>query len=253
MDPIESQRKRLLRQQTELHRQLLEPRQHDKAMQLFLVQHAMLHAGKMVQPPRRSFEDEVLDGMSEAQVRLVPPSGEHSVAWLIWHMARCEDITMNLLVRRGPQVLHQDGWLKRTRSTVRHTGNAMDRAEITRFSNAVDVEALRAYRIAVGRRTREIVADLTPAELKRKVAAESIQKVRDEEAVLEAAKEITNYWSHRTVAGLLLMPASRHNLNHLSEALELKRRLSREAQKDASARARTGTRASASRSKRAPR
>ena len=33
-----------------------------------------------------------------------------------------------------------------------------------------------------------------------------------------------DYWSKRNTAGLLLMPATRHNLIHLNEALQIKRR-----------------------------
>jgi hypothetical protein len=40
--------------------------------------------------------------------------------------------------------------------------------------------------------------------------------------VVEAARGIADYWSKRNVAGLLLMPATRHNLIHLNEAFLLK-------------------------------
>jgi len=46
----------------------------------------------------------------------------------------------------------------------------------------------------------------------------------DEGAVVEAARPIADYWAKRNVASLLLMPATRHNLVHLNEALELKRK-----------------------------
>lgn len=32
------------------------------------------------------------------------------------------------------------------------------------------------------------------------------------------ARFVTDYWSRRTIAGLLLMPATRHNFVHLNEA-----------------------------------
>jgi hypothetical protein len=102
----------------------------------------------------------------------------------------------------------------------------MDRDEIANFSNTVDIEALRAYRMAVGRRTREVILQLQPADLKRKVRAADLQQVRDEGAVVAAADGIAQYWGKRDVAGLLLlMPATRHNLVHLNEALEIKRKL----------------------------
>jgi hypothetical protein len=223
MESVESYRKTCLKRQTELRRLMMNPSQHDKAIQLFLSQHAMLHSGKMARAESWSFEDEVFNDVSEEQVRRIPPGSDHSIAWLIWHMARCEDITMNLLVAGSPQILHRDGWLKRMKVKVRDTGNAMDEAEMADFSNAIDIEALRAYRVAVGRRTREIVRQLHPADLKQKVELSRIRQVMDEGAVVEAARGIADYWSKRTVAGLLLMPATRHNLIHLQEAFRIKR------------------------------
>jgi len=197
--------------------------QHDKAIQLFLNQHAMLHSKKIAQTELWSFEDEILNDMPEAQIRRIPQGREHSVAWLIWHIARCEDITMNLLVAGTPQTLQKGGWRRRMKITICDTGNAMDHASLADFSKTIDIEALRNYRLAVGRRTREIVKQLVPADLKRKVESARMQQVMNEGAVVEAARGIADYWSKRNVAGLLLMPASRHNLIHLNEALRLKR------------------------------
>jgi len=223
MMSVESYRKLCLKQQTELRSIMMRFNQHDKAMQLFLNQHAMLHSKKMTQTELWSFEDEVLNDMPDVQIRRIPPASEHSVAWLIWHMARCEDITMNLLVAGTPQTLYTGGWLKQMKITTCDTGNAMDRTSLANFSKTIDIEALRNYRLAVGRRTREIVKQLLPADLKYMVESSRIQQVMNEGAVVEAARGIADYWSKRNVAGLLLMPASRHNLIHLNEALRLKR------------------------------
>ena len=184
----------------------------------------MLHSAKMTQTEPWSFEDEVLNDMTEEQIRRIPRNCEHSVAWCVWHIARIEDVAMNLLVAGSPQVLHRDNWLERMKVTVGDTGNAMDEEGVAELSAAIDIEALRAYRLAVGRRTREIVQQLEPEALKQKVDPSRLQQVRDERAVVEAANGIVDYWGRRNIAGLLLMPATRHNLVHLNEALRLKRR-----------------------------
>jgi hypothetical protein len=111
---------------------------------------------------------------------------------------------------------------------IRDTGNAMDITTIAKFNDAIDIEALRAYRLTVGRGTREIVKQLKPEDLKRKVEPYRMKKVMDEGAVVEAARGIADYWSKRNIAGLLLMPATRHHLVHLNEALHLKRRISKD-------------------------
>jgi RimJ/RimL family protein N-acetyltransferase len=221
---MEHYRKLCLKRQTELRQILTRSGQYDEAIRLFLTQHAMLHSARVAETEPWSFEDAVLDDMTGGHIRRIPRNCEHSVAWIIWHIARCEDITMNLLVAGSPQVLSQDGWLERTKSPICHTGNEMDETGIADFSAAVDIQSLRAYRVAVGRRTREIVKQLGPEDLKRKVDPVHLQRIWDEGAVVEAASGIVDYWGKRDVAGLLLMPASRHHIVHLNEALKLKRR-----------------------------
>jgi len=140
----------------------------------------------------------------------------------MWHTSRCEDITMNMLVAGCPQVLHSGGWLEQMKISIRDTGNAMTAAEIAGFSAGVDIAAVRGYRSAVGRRTREIIQQLPPGSFKQKVDPARIQQVLAEGAVLETTRWLTDYWGSRTFAGLLKMPATRHNFVHLNEAMRLK-------------------------------
>jgi hypothetical protein len=216
--------KSLNERQTELRRLLSSADRFQEAIGLFLSHHATLHSARMAQTEAWSFEDEVMDDLAEQQIRRIPQNCEHSVAWCIWHIARCEDITMNLLVAGSPQVLLRDDWLGRMQIEVRDTGNAMDEREMADFSASIDVDAMRAYRVAVGRRTREIAQQLRPEDLKRKVDPSRLQRVMDEGAVVEAARGLIDYWGKRDVAGLLLMPASRHHIVHLNEALRLRKR-----------------------------
>jgi hypothetical protein len=222
LDNIETQRKFLNKQQTQLRQIMMAGDRFDEAVELFLAQHAMLHSARVAETGLWSYEDVVLDGMPAEWFRRIPPQGEHSVAWLVWHMARCEDITMNLLVAGTPQVLSQNDWPARLGITAQDTGNAMDAVEIASFSAAIDIDTLRGYRMAVGRRTREIVAQLQPGDLQKKVDPARLQQVQAEGAVPEAAWGIAEYWGKRNVAGLLLMPGTRHNLVHLNEILKLK-------------------------------
>ena len=219
---LEANRKLCQHQQTELRHKLLSAEQYQEACQLFFKQHAILHSDKMANAGLFSLEDEVFDDLSEEVARRVPRGSEHSIVWNIWHIARIEDITMNMLVAGSQQILIQDNWLAQMKIGVRHSGNAMEVEEIRQLSNQILIPALRAYRAAVGRRTREIVKTIQPQDLKYKVDPERIDKIRSEGSVVEAASEIIDYWSKRNIAGLLLMPATRHNLVHLNESLRLK-------------------------------
>ncbi|HNT73548.1 MAG TPA: DinB family protein [Anaerolineae bacterium] len=221
---MDSNRKHWNEQQKEFHAALLGFKQHDRAMALFVQQHAALHSAKVTPGIPWSFEDEVLDDMTEAQIRRIPQGCDYSVAWHIWHLARIEDITMNLLLAGRLQCFVREGWQARLNAPVVDTGNAMTKDEVAALSEALDLAALREYRAAVGRETRANVTGLAPEAFKQKVDPARLRQVMEEGAVVEAARGIVDYWSRRTLAELLLMPPTRHNLVHLNESLRLKQK-----------------------------
>ncbi len=197
------------------------------AIELLLQQHAMVHTGKISKVKLWSFEDELLKDMPAEQIRCMPPGGEHSIAWILFHIARIEDITMNLLVAGTPQLFLREDWAKKLNVSVLHSANQMNEISIVTLSAQIDIEALMAYRQSVGRRTRQIVKQLKVEQFKQKANASRLQRVLEEGALLPEAIGILNYWSKRTIAGLLLMPPTRHNFLHLNEAARIKAKLQR--------------------------
>ena len=224
MDIIEANRKRLGKQQTELRRLLMDANQFESAMQLFFAQHASLHSAKASNLGVWSFEDALLDDLSEERFRRLPKNCEHSMVWCIWHLARIEDTAMNILVADSPQIFNQGAWQAKLNANFIDCGNEMDAAAMKELSEQIDLQALRDYRVAVAQRTQVIGSTLQPDDLTQKVDPVRIQRVMDEGALTKAAQGIADYWSKRDIAGLLLMPASRHNLVHLNEMLKLKKR-----------------------------
>lgn len=211
-----------------LHR-ALSAGDHKKVIDLFMVQHAMVHSAGMSKSKLWSFEDEILNDLTAEQVRCIPPNGEHSIAWILFHVARIEDIAMNTLVAGTPQLFVREGWANKLKVAVRHSANKMDGRSVAALSAQIDIVALRSYRQSVGRRTREIVRKLKPEELRQKVDTARLQRVMDEGALVPEATEIASYWGKRTIAGLLLMPATRHNFLHLNEALRIRQKIQRQA------------------------
>jgi hypothetical protein len=216
----------LNRRVTLLRDQMEDASQAQAALQDFFPVHAMLHTASIDPAGSWSYEDEVFNKMSPEIARRLPTDEEHSPLWCLWHIARIEDMTMNRLVAGAPQLFWQDGWQARLNDTFHHSGNSMDAAEILLLSQTIDLEALRAYRLAVGLRTRAIVRALSPADLTRNVDSQHIAQVRQDKAVLPEADGVVDYWSKRTIAGLLLMPATRHPLTHLNEAQRLAKKRS---------------------------
>jgi hypothetical protein len=136
---METYRKRWNQRQKDL-RQLLEQRQPPaEAIDLFFTQHAELHSTKLGGNADWSFEDLIFDYLDEDGFRHIPPKQDHSIAWLVWHIARIEDVTMSMLVAGKPQLFIRDEWLGRLGIEWTHTGNAMTSDEIAKLSQMIDM------------------------------------------------------------------------------------------------------------------
>jgi (2Fe-2S) ferredoxin len=117
------------------------------AAQFFLLRYESVH-GMMT--------DRLLADLSDAQLR-ERPQGQNSIAWILWHMARAEDIGVNAFAYDRPEVLDEGGWVKRIGSGRRDLGTSMTSDEVTAFTTGADVGAIRDYWRAVGERTLDTV------------------------------------------------------------------------------------------------
>lgn len=203
--------------------------EHARAIDLLLSLHAWLHNSKIGEGNSApTYEEGVMDGLDEQTFRTYPaPTSDtrNSIAWHLWHSARIEDIAMNLLVADSPQVLDLGEWTARLGVSERHSGNDMTEQEVAKLSKEISMEGLLAYRTAVGIRTREIVQSLTPEMLKRKMQPADMARVEKADALNVGSKWLGEYWSKKTAAGLLLMPATRHNFVHLNRSMRIKEKL----------------------------
>lgn len=228
MDTLQTKRKSLNQKQTELRRAITSTPAFENVLQQFLDHHAMLHT-KDFHPEGKSgsdlwsYEDAILNDLSEELFRRIPINCDHSIAWCIWHIARIEDVAMNILVAGQPQMLFQGNWFELLGINYQHTGNGMAPGDIASLSISIDLQALRSYRKAVGRNTQQIVTNLQSGRITEKVDPGRIRQIKESGILLEAAYGIADYWRNLNIAGLLLMPATRHNLVHLNEALRLKK------------------------------
>jgi hypothetical protein len=207
--------------QTHLREILLKADKFDEAIKICLEQHSMVHSSEMSGINAETFEDELWKDLDEATFRTAVGVKGRTVAYGMWHSTRIEDITMNILVAGSNQVIDSDKWLARINSSIYDTGNAMNDREILEFSKNINMQELRNYRITVGRRTREIILGFKPTDLKRKFDDITLKKIFEIGAVSmhEAASWLVDFWGKKNVAGILLMPVTRHHTVHINESL----------------------------------
>jgi len=212
--------------QKKLREIILKKDKFNEAIELCLEQHRMGHASEMCNSEEKTFDDVLWDGLDEETFRTVTNKKKRTIAYGMWHSARIEDITMNILVADTQQVINSDNWMERINSKISDTGNAMTPEEILDFSNDINMKELREYKITVGKRTEEIIKNLNPEDMKRKTSKEGLKRVLEEGAVLdvEGANWLLDFWGKKNVAGLILMPGTRHHIVHINESMEAKKK-----------------------------
>ena len=180
------------------------------AIDFFLVRYRELH-GRLT--------DDLLAGLSDAQVRGRPHPGVNTVAWLLWHAARVEDVGMNRFVGDRPQVL-DEGWRERLGVSRRDVGTGMSDAEVDDLSARIDLQALRGYWEAVTGRTLAVVTTLRGLDLDSPVPAERVERVAGEEGVVAAeAAWLAEFWgAGRSRAWFLAQLPLLHVYGHYFEA-----------------------------------
>jgi hypothetical protein len=167
--------------------------------------------------------DDLVDGLTEAQVRGRPVPGINPVAWLVWHAMRVEDVCMNRFILDRPQVLDA-GWPHRMHVERRDVGTGMDDAQVDALCAAVDVEQLRGYCRAVTRATLDAVLLLRKLDLETVVPAERVKHVcTAEDAVDPSAPWLTEFWAGgRSRAWILFQTSLLHVYGHYFEGLATK-------------------------------
>ena len=90
-----------------------------------------------------------------------------------------------------------------------------------------NLEELKNYRLAVGRRTEEIIRNIQLEDIKKKAEPQSVRRIIDEGVVLnqKGSLWLAEFWGNKTVAGLLILPITRHLRMHFDEAMKVKNHL----------------------------
>ena len=185
----------------------------------FLSQHAAVHA---IDVSGRAFGTQrIFSELSDDQMRTRPGKGLNSLVWLLWHIARTEDVAVNLVVAGRDQIL-DDAWMRRMNLPWRIIGTGMTDNEVTEMTAQADVAAVRAYRAAVGIRTREVVQGLRADAWTDIIGDEDIKRAAATGAFRDWVEGVKYPWFGWSRADQLASSALRHNAAHLGEAVTIR-------------------------------
>ena len=183
---------------------------------LFLDQHAAVHSvavgGNKMSAAERAFA-----GVTDDQMRVRPREDLNSLAWLMWHIARAEDILVQQVACGRPQVF-DDAWAKRLAIARRDFGIGMTSPEVTELTRQIDLAALREYRDAVGRSTRELIGGFSAQDWEGAVLPEHVERAAAAGAFGARTEAMSKGLPGRPRAGMLSSIALLHSAGHMGEA-----------------------------------
>lgn len=98
---------------SELHKEvnavIRKPDKLADAKQLFFTLHSRLHLSSLSGTEMNEV-DYLLKDLTPCEYSIMPTSKDETIAWVLWHIARIEDLTMGILVADGGQ-LFNDEWV----------------------------------------------------------------------------------------------------------------------------------------------
>jgi hypothetical protein len=94
---------------------------------LFNLEHEHVHTAKLDEPAE--FQDLVLRGLTDEELRLVPVQGQNSVVWRLWHITRCKDVATKAVLSLDDAPPSRRGTVTRGSVYFDDTG-AMGEAEV---------------------------------------------------------------------------------------------------------------------------
>lgn len=139
-----------------------------------------------------------------------------NIIWNLWHIVRIEDLTVNILICEKESILNEK--LKNELNiSITDTGNSLTKEEIKKLAKEININKLKYYNDKISERTINLIKRLKAEDMKRKINKISLDKVINEGGVSKDNLWLIDYWGKKDIAGLLLMPLSRHIIVHLNQ------------------------------------
>ena len=109
--------------------------------------------------------DRAIKTLSPDELSFQPKPHSNSIVFLIWHLARVEDLWINKVLKGTQEIYETDGWYKRFGTADwKDNGIGFDIQKLTTWP-APKMELLQAYAAAVRAKTRDYLGTLKAGNL----------------------------------------------------------------------------------------
>lgn len=146
------------------------------------------------------FYSELLNDWTEEQLRTIPHESMNSLLWVIWHVARVEDVGVTRFVMQEEQVLKSGNWNDKLGVTDIHFGFGSGHDVMVAMNQKFDVNGVWDYFKAVREYTYDAITRVTPEQLDEVLSRDEVNKVMRIEGVglpivLDEVENIYSGWT----------------------------------------------------------
>ncbi|MDN5203722.1 DinB family protein [Fulvivirgaceae bacterium BMA10] len=160
----------------------------------------------------------MLSNLTETEIRNMHDKTLNPIAWLVWHMARAEDVGINRMVIDGEQVFDEGDWETKLGVATRNAGTGMTGEEVDSLARSIDLNALEDYRAAVFQQTKNVLNTLSVQSLSEIPSFPYLQKVFCTEGVLpKHTWQLLELYRGKTKGWFLMHLGETHNFYHLGQ------------------------------------
>lgn len=112
----------------------------------------------------REYIEGAIKGLSQDELSWSPKPHSNSIAFLLWHLVRVEDLWINRILKAGKEIYETDGWYKKFGTPAQDSGFGYDVAKLKAWP-VPKPEFLKEYAAAVRKVTKAYVKSLSVKQL----------------------------------------------------------------------------------------
>jgi hypothetical protein len=186
-----------------------------------IIQFFLLHHNRLYFEP--SGIRNRISGLDDTQMRSCQYN-LNSIAWILWHMTRCEDVGINRLVCESSQVFDEDNWAEKLNVSRRDIGTSMTFQEVIDLSSKINLVALSNYNLQVAQKVQSTIQNVKPEDLDKIPNSIYLHKVLfDEGALCKNSEWVAEHYFNKTKGWFLGHLGLTHGKGHLGQIIFIKK------------------------------
>jgi len=112
----------------------------------------------------QGYVDDAIKNLAQDELAWSPKPHSNTIAFLMWHLARVEDLWINRLLKGGKELYEEQSWFKKFKTEIQDNGAFFDEAKLKAWP-VPTLQLLKEYAAAVRQSALVYLKTLTEKQL----------------------------------------------------------------------------------------